>query len=156
MALREKLLPSDERIVPLAQSALDLSWMDRIDDSHGVFITAEGLLMYLEPDDALGLIRACATRFPGGHMMFDSIPHWFSRRTLTGLKLSDRYITPPMPFALSAEEALALAGRIPGVRGARDIAMPPGRGLWKVASHSRMDPIGFLRRNRPSITVLEF
>ncbi|MDG5484901.1 class I SAM-dependent methyltransferase [Mycolicibacterium gadium] len=156
MALREKLLPSDERIVPLAQSALDLSWMDRIDDSHGVFITAEGLLMYLEPDDALGLIRACATRFPGGHMMFDSIPHWFSRRTLTGLKLSDRYVTPPMPFALSAEEALALAGRIPGVRGARDIAMPPGRGLWKVASHSRMDHIGFLRRNRPSITVLEF
>ena len=156
MALREKLLPTDERIVPLAQSALDLSWMDRVDDSHGVFITAEGLLMYLEPEHALGLIRACATRFPGGQMMFDSIPHWFSRRTLTGLKLSDRYVTPPMPFALSADEALALAGRIPGVRGARDIAMPPGRGFWKVASHSRMDYIGFLRRNRPSITLLQF
>ena len=47
-----------------------------------------------------GLIRDCAARFPGGQMMFDSIPHWFSRRTLKGLKLSDRYITPPMPFAL--------------------------------------------------------
>ena len=81
--------------------------MDRVDDSHGVFITAEGLLMYLEPDDALGLIRDCAARFPGGQMMFDSIPHWFSRRTLKGLKLSDRYIAPPMPFGLSADEAVA-------------------------------------------------
>ena len=29
MALREQLLPHDDRIVPLAQSALDRSWMDR-------------------------------------------------------------------------------------------------------------------------------
>ena len=58
--------------------------MDRVDGPHGVFITAEGLLMYLEPADASDLIRDCATRFPGGQMMFDSIPHWFSRRTLKG------------------------------------------------------------------------
>ncbi|MBY0291132.1 MAG: class I SAM-dependent methyltransferase [Mycobacteriaceae bacterium] len=157
MALREKLLPTDERIVPLAQSALDLSWMDRVDDSRGVFITAEGLLMYLEPEDALGLICACAARFPGGQMMFDSIPHWLSRRTLKGLKLSDRYVTPPMPFALSAEEALALAGRIPGVRAAHDRSQPAGRGLvWKVAAWRPLDRLGFYRRNRPSYTLLEF
>src|SRR6202171_5963067 len=113
MALPERLLPHDDRIVALAQSALDLSWMDRVDDSHGVFITAEGLLMYLEPDDALGLIRDCATRFPGGRMMFDSIPHWFGRRTLKGLKLSDRYTAPPMPFGLTVDEGLALADSIP-------------------------------------------
>ncbi len=156
MALREELLPADERIVPLAQSALDTSWMGHVDDSHGVFITAEGLLMYLEPDDALGLIRECAARFPGGQMMFDSIPHWFSRRTIKGLKLSDRYIAPPMPFGLSPDEGVALAGGIPGVRAARDIAMPPGRGIWKLAARPTMDRIGFLRRNRPSITLLEF
>lgn len=49
MALRRQLLPKDDRIVPVAQTVLDLSWMDRVDASHGVFITAEGLLMYLEP-----------------------------------------------------------------------------------------------------------
>ena len=156
MALREKLLPADEQIVPLAQSALDRSWMDRVDASHGVFITAEGLLMYLEPEDALGLIRDCAARFPGGQMMFDSIPHWFSRRTIKGLKLSDRYLTPAMPFALTADEGLALADSVPGVRAARDIALPPGRGLFKVAAWPALDRIGFMRRIRPSITVLEF
>ena len=36
-----------------------------------MFITAEGLLMYLQPDEALGLIAACAERFAGGRMMFD-------------------------------------------------------------------------------------
>ena len=63
MELRDQLLPSDDRIVALAQSALDRSWMDRADATNGVFITAEGLLMYLEPEDALGLIADCAARF---------------------------------------------------------------------------------------------
>jgi O-methyltransferase involved in polyketide biosynthesis len=156
MELRRELLPSDDRIVALAQSALDLSWMDQVDSSRGVFITAEGLLMYLEPDDALGLIRDCAARFPGGRMMFDSIPRWLSKRTLTGLKLSDRYIAPPMPFGQTVDEALALAGTIPGVKAARDVPWPPGRGWFKVAAWPPLERIGPLRRIRPSTTVLEF
>jgi O-methyltransferase involved in polyketide biosynthesis len=156
MALREKLLPSDDQIVPLAQSALDRSWMDRVDDSNGVFITAEGLLMYLEPEDALGLIRDCAARFPGGRMMFDTIPHWFSARTIKGLKLSDRYLAPAMPFALTVDEGLALADSIPGVRAARGIPMPGGRGVFKLAAWPPLDRIGFIRRIRPSIMLLEF
>jgi O-methyltransferase involved in polyketide biosynthesis len=156
MALRERLLPHDDRIVALPQSALDRSWMDRVDDSGGAFITAEGLLMYLEPDDALGLIRDCAARFPGGQMMFDSIPHWFSRRTLRGMKLSDRYLAPPMPFGLTADEAVALAESIPGVHAAHEISLPPGRGIWKLGAWPPLDRIGFWRHRRPSITLLEF
>jgi O-methyltransferase involved in polyketide biosynthesis len=156
IALREQLLPRDERIVELAQSALNRSWMDRVDDSGGALITAEGLLMYLEPEDALGLIRDCADRFPGGQMVFDSVPSWFSRRTLKGHKLSNRYLTPPMPFGLTADEAVALADRIPAVRSARDLALPAGRGVFKVAFWPPLDRIGPLRRRRPSITLLEF
>ena len=48
--------------------------MDRIDSADGVFITAEGLLMYLQPDEAIGLITECAKRFPGGQMFFDLPP----------------------------------------------------------------------------------
>jgi O-methyltransferase involved in polyketide biosynthesis len=156
ISLRERLLPHDDRIVTLAQSALDRSWMDRVDDSHGVFITAEGLLMYLEPGDALDLIGDCAARFPGGQMIFDSIPHWFSQRTLKGFKLSDRYTAPPMPFALTADEGLALAESIPGVRAARDIPLAQGRGIFKLAAWPPLDRIGPLRRIRPSMTLLEF
>jgi O-methyltransferase involved in polyketide biosynthesis len=156
MELRRQLLPRNDRIVELAQSALDRSWMDQVKTDDGVFITAEGLLMYLEPEDSLGLIADCAARFPGGQLMFDSIPHWFSRRTMTGLRLSDRYIAPAMPFAMSADEGLALAGSIDGIRRARDIPLPPGRGVWKLASLSALDRVGAFHRARPSITLLEF
>jgi O-methyltransferase involved in polyketide biosynthesis len=129
--------------------------MDRVDSSHGVFITAEGLLMYLEPEDALSLIRDCAARFPGGQMMFDSIPRFFSQRTLKGLKLSDRYLTPPMPFSMSADEGVRMAGTIPGVRVARDVPLAAGRGIWRLMSWKPLDRIAFVRRNRPCMTLLE-
>ncbi|MUM22035.1 class I SAM-dependent methyltransferase [Mycobacterium sp. CBMA271] len=154
MDLRNKLLPRNERIVELAQSALDLSWMDRVDDGNGAFITAEGLLMYLQPEESLGLIEACAKRFPGGQMMFDSIPRWFSKRTLQGFKLSDRYVAPPMPFALTADQGEALTS-IPGVAAAVDIPLHAGRGIWKFVNAKRLDR-GFLRRTRPSMTLLQF
>lgn len=135
---------------------LDRSWMDRVDTSHGVFITAEGLLMYLDPADVRGLIADCAARFPGGRMMFDSIPHWASRRTLKGQRMSNRYVAPPMPFGLTADEGVALAREIPGVCAARDIALLPGRGLSRLMARLPLDRIGPLRRTRPSITLLEF
>lgn len=69
--LRTRLLPASPRITTAAQSALDYSWMDRVDPDDGVFITAEGLLMYLQPEQALELIAACAARFPGAQMLFD-------------------------------------------------------------------------------------
>lgn len=47
MRLRQRLLPRSERLSHCAQSALDYSWMDRVDDSAGVLITAEGLFQYL-------------------------------------------------------------------------------------------------------------
>ncbi|MDZ4266658.1 MAG: class I SAM-dependent methyltransferase, partial [Mycobacterium sp.] len=72
--LRQRLLPASPRITNLAQSALDYTWMDTVGTSNGVFITAEGLLMYLQPDEAMGLITECARRFPGGQMIFDLPP----------------------------------------------------------------------------------
>jgi O-methyltransferase involved in polyketide biosynthesis len=154
--LRRQLLPTDDRIVALAQSALDRSWMDRVDATDGVFITAEGLLMYLEPEEALGLIADCAERFPSGRKLFDSVPPWFSDRTRKGFRLSTRYLVPPLPFGQSADQALTIAGTIDGVRLARDVALPPGRGLWNVVPWAALDRIGPLRRRRPSITLLEF
>jgi O-methyltransferase involved in polyketide biosynthesis len=129
VALRDALLPSSERVSTSAQSALDYSWMDDVDDSHGVFITAEGLLMYLQPTEAIALITECAKRFPRGQMMFDLPPYWFAWWARQGLlRPSLRYRVPPMPFSLSVGQAADLANTIAGVRAVHDVEMPTGRG----------------------------
>ncbi len=157
MELRRQLLPRDDRITELAQSALDRSWMDRIDPTEGTFITAEGLLMYLQPTEALGLITECAKRFPGAALMFDLPPYWFAAIARKGLlRPSLRYKVPPMPFSLTVAEAAALADTVPGVRAVHDVPMPTGRGtvlnalLWAAHRLPLLDPV------RPVLTRLEF
>ncbi len=48
-AARAALLPSPDRLRSVAGSALDERWMDEVDGSRGVLITAQGLLMYFQP-----------------------------------------------------------------------------------------------------------
>jgi len=127
--LRHRLLPSSPRITTLAQSALDYSWMDAVDSSNGVFITAEGLLMYLQPDEAMGLITECARRFPGGQMLFDLPPVLVKKFAPKGMRSSRRYRVPPMPFSLSADQLADLANTVPGVKAVHDLPMPEGRGF---------------------------
>ena len=153
--LRNKLLPKPDRVTQCAQSALDFSWMDRVDTSHGVFITAEGLLMYLQPEESMSLIRACAQRFPGGQMMFDLPPALFTFLTRKGMRTSMRYRVPAMPFSLSPDELADLVNTVPGVRTVRDLPMPPGRGrifnaLLQAQHLPIFDPV------RPVVGLLEF
>ena len=127
--LRNRLLPPSPRITTIAQSALDFSWMDHIDTAEGVFITAEGLLMYLLPEQAMSLITECAKRFPGGQMFFDLPPTIIKKVAPKGIRASKHYRVPPMPFSLSINELSALVGSIPGLKAVRDVPMPAGRGF---------------------------
>ncbi|MCV7042808.1 class I SAM-dependent methyltransferase [Mycolicibacterium moriokaense] len=155
--LRRKLLPPSDRIAMCAQSALDFSWMDRVATDDGVFITAEGLLMYLQPDEALRLIAACAERFPGGRMMFDLPPAWFAKAITSGvLRPSLRYRVPPMPFSMTPSQLANLVNEVPGIRAVHDLPLPPGRGKafntisWAVQRVPLFDSV------RPLTTLLEF
>ncbi|MGH3634790.1 MAG: class I SAM-dependent methyltransferase [Mycobacterium sp.] len=154
--LRARLLPKSPRLSVCAQSALDYSWTEHVDPSGGVFITAEGLLMYLQPDEALGLITECAKRFPGGQMLFDLPPVWFGWFTRRGHWISLRYKVPPMPFTMSVTQAADLVNTVPGIRVVRDLPLPPGRGVLfnhLLSSAYRMRALDLLR---PALTLLEF
>jgi O-methyltransferase involved in polyketide biosynthesis len=154
--LRETLLPKEPRITPLPMSALDRSWLDRVDPEDGVFVCAEGLFMYLDPAEVRSLITDCARRLPGGQLFFDSIPKWFSDKTLKGLKLTDRYTTPRMPFSLTVSQAARLPSQIPEVASARDVPLPEGRGIWKSRVFRFVADLPVLRDGRPSLTLLTF
>jgi hypothetical protein len=47
-------------------------------------LTAQGLLMYFEPDAVHGLIAACAARFGGASLVFDAVPAWLAARSRQG------------------------------------------------------------------------
>jgi O-methyltransferase involved in polyketide biosynthesis len=155
--VRARLLPASPRVSGCAQSALDYSWMDSVDPSGGVFLTAEGLLMYLQPEQALELIAQCAKRFPGGRMLFDLPPAWFSTVSrYGGLRTSLRYRVPPMPFSLSVAQAADLVNTVPGIRTVRDVRLPTGRGRWFNAALSIMYGTRLFDSLRPCLTLLEF
>jgi O-methyltransferase involved in polyketide biosynthesis len=154
--LRRKLLPHSERVRMCAKSALDFSWMDQVDTADGVFVTAEGLLMYLQPEEALRLITECAKRFPHGQMMFDLPPSGFAALSRRGMRMSLRYRVPSMPFSLSTSEAANLVNTVPGIRAVHDLPLAAGRGkvfnavMWTIQRLPLFDPV------RPLLILLEF
>jgi O-methyltransferase involved in polyketide biosynthesis len=154
--LRERLLPPSPRITNLGQSALDYSWMDRVDASNGVFITAEGLLMYLQPDEAMDLIAQCAKRFPGAEMFFDLPPTIIKKVAPKGIRASKSYRVPPMPFSLSINELSALVGSMPGLTAVHDIPMPKGRGFIFNTVFPGLWGFGPMKRFRGVYALLEF
>jgi O-methyltransferase involved in polyketide biosynthesis len=111
LAVRERFLPATERCRYIAKSALDLSWMDEIDASRGVCVTAQGLFMYLEPAAVQQLVTAVLERFPGALLVFDTIPHWFSRKTLKGYHKTRHYTAPRMPWGVDCDELEPLLRR---------------------------------------------
>lgn len=156
MRLRERLLPTSPRITNLAQSALDYSWMTRVDSTAGVFITAEGLLMYLQPREAMDLIAACAERFPGGQMFFDVPPTLVKKVAPRGMRSSRHYRVPPMPFSLSPRQLAGLSQTVPGISAVHDVPIPKGRGLFFGTLFPTFWQWGPIKNLRGAYTLLEF
>jgi O-methyltransferase involved in polyketide biosynthesis len=122
LAVRAELLPAHERVRTLAFSALDEAWMDEVDPSRGLLITAQGLLMYFAPDDVHGLIAGCRQRFPGAQLVFDAIPRWLAERSQKGgLKGPSGYEPPPWLWGIDSKERRRV--------GARRLRPAHGRGV---------------------------
>ncbi|MBX3232604.1 MAG: class I SAM-dependent methyltransferase [Labilithrix sp.] len=109
--VRERFLRATERCRHVRRSALDHGWMDEVDATRGVFVTAQGLFMYFQEDDVRHLVRAMFERFPGIELMFDAIPRWFSRKTLAGFHKTKHYRAPPMPWGADRDEIEPLLRR---------------------------------------------
>jgi len=166
IAVRERLLPHSPRISSCSQSALDFSWMDHVAPENGVFIMAEGMLPYLQPEQALGLIGACAQRFPGGQLIFDLPPKSLAVLNRLGIRTTLKGRWPSTPFGLSVREITKLPERISGVRAAHTLPLPRGRGpvfgqmLWRTRRLPIYQPlrrlVGMKYRTVATLTVLEF
>ena len=152
VALRQKLLPTHERQRVFAGSALDPAWLDLVDPAHGVLVTAQGLLMYLQPAEVHALIARCAERLPGNGMVFDAVPPWMAGAVRRG---TERYQPPPLPWTLVPAELAGLAAIHPGIAEVRDVRPPASPGLlgWLLP---RLRYLPVLRRARPMVVALRF
>jgi O-methyltransferase involved in polyketide biosynthesis len=157
MEVRRRLLPAHERLRTFAGSALDFRWMDEVDRSRGVFLMAEGLLMYLDPADVARLLAGCAERFPGSEMMFDVIPHWLSRKTLRGWHKTEHYTLPRMPWGIDVDEIPDLRRIHPNIVGVREVDIGRGRSfLFRYLAPVFDFLPAFIKNKRPAFVVLSF
>lgn len=156
IAIRERFIAPSDRCRHLALSALDLRWMDEVPPQRPTFVTAQGLFMYFDAPAVQQLVAAIAERFRGGVLMFDTIPRWFSRKTMAGMDLTRHYRAPPMPWGLPVDEIEPTLRRWTPHIATLDIAFyrrfrgfPAQLGPWL----ARVPP---LARHLPAIVRIDF
>jgi len=133
MAVRERFIAPDERHLHVPVSVMDRRWFDAVPRGRPVYLTAQGLLMYFDPDEVAGLFRDMAERFPGAWLAFDHIPRWFSRKTLRGYRKTPHYQSPPMPWGVDLDEVgLTLRAWVPDLAEVRRLPFGLPRGLNRV------------------------
>lgn len=142
IALREQHLPADEGHRHLAASATDRGWINQLQQLPGArdrpaIITAQGLLMYLEPAVVARTVAMLADQLPGGVLLFDTVPGWFSRRTLRpgGWRWTRDYTVPPMPWGVDRHRLMAtVRGWSPRIASVEEVPYlsrwPRGVGRW--------------------------
>lgn len=101
--VREQFIPPDQRHIHCSMSVLDRAWFNEIPKDRPVFITAQGLFMYFTEAQVQSLIADMLKTFQAGYLMFDTIPVWLSKKTLSekGWQKTKYYTTPPMPWGIN-------------------------------------------------------
>jgi O-methyltransferase involved in polyketide biosynthesis len=143
--LRQRLLPSTPRQELVPSSVLDGAWLGEIDGKRGALVTAQGLLMYLRPEQVHQLIAACANRIAEGALLFDAVPRWLSERTQREpLGGPGGYRPPPWAWGIDADEVDRIQA-MPHIADLRSLRLPRGRGPffgWAVPLLGRVPGLG--------------
>jgi O-methyltransferase involved in polyketide biosynthesis len=139
--VRDRLLPRGERQDIVTASALDDAWMNAVDPSRGLLITAQGLFMYFALDDVVDLIERCAERLSPSTLVFDAVPRWLAETSQKGKlgKPAGGFKPPPWLWGIDGDTRARLAPL-------EELRLPHGRGplfgiVSPLASH-----VGPLRR----------
>jgi O-methyltransferase involved in polyketide biosynthesis len=150
VALRDRALPDSPRRRSWAGSALDAGWMDEVDASRGVLITAQGLFMYFPFDEVQRLVTGCVRRFPGGALVFDAVPAWLAGRPSPP---GSPFQRPPWEWGMDAARERALAALVAELRALR---LPRGRGVMQRFALPLAGRVPALRRQMLSVYAARF
>ncbi|RJQ74698.1 class I SAM-dependent methyltransferase [Pseudonocardiaceae bacterium YIM PH 21723] len=155
--LREKLLPTGPRQRILACSATDHRWLDEVAAANGVLIVAQGLLMYLKPEEVHDLFRACAERFPGGGFVFDTMPKMWVKASAKGQDRDRQGMRiPPMYWSQDPGKLAGLHRLHPNIAGSRRVPYPEFAASRTARLFSIFSRIPLLNKLVPGIGYLQF
>ncbi|MFH8343430.1 class I SAM-dependent methyltransferase [Streptomyces sp. NPDC018045] len=155
-AVRRMLLPDGPRRWTLACPVTDSGWLDAVGaPERGVVVTARGLLMFLRPPEVRALFAACAERFPGGALVFDTVPRWCAGRARprTGVRTAPG--TPPLRWGMNAGDRPGVAGAHPNIVAVREVP-PPGRGPLAGRLARWREHVPLLHTPARSVTEIRF
>lgn len=74
--MRRRLYSESDRYHMIGSSVTEPDWLERVPAGRPALIVAEGLLMYLQPDEARDLLQRLTDRFAAGEMLFDAASRW--------------------------------------------------------------------------------
>lgn len=74
MDLRHRLLPDGPRQSSHCGSAFEVDWVEQLDPTDPILVTAQGLLPYFQRDQVHDLIAGIAERLPGSLLVFHAVP----------------------------------------------------------------------------------
>lgn len=102
ITLRERFISPTTRQRHWRGDACVLDWAEAVDAQAPVFIVAQGLLMYLQPEQVRSLLQGVAARFAPLEMMFDVVPPWAVLLTQSpgGMWKTVHYRVPPMHWGI--------------------------------------------------------
>ena len=72
IAVRNELLPADEREENIPCDLNNTEWFEKIDASGGAIFFASGVFYYFLTEQVKALVQAMADTFPGGVLVFDA------------------------------------------------------------------------------------
>jgi O-methyltransferase involved in polyketide biosynthesis len=150
-ALRQALLPLSARQQTFSGSVLDTAWMDLVEPRCAVIITAQGLLMYLKPEQVHDLIAQIAKRFPDATLVFDALP----ARVANVARRVMADVMPYVAWTVEPKDLLALKALDPSIAQVRELFAERGRGIvGRLAPSIRHIPV--LRGIRPMVIAMRF
>ena len=69
--VRRRIYPEREHYTMIGSSLTDFGWLDQVPSDRPALIVAEGLTMYLTPQDGAELLRRLVAKFPSGRLICD-------------------------------------------------------------------------------------
>ena len=123
MHLRHRLLPDGPRQSSHRGSALDLDWIEQLDPTDPILVTAQGLLPHLQRDQVYDLIAGIAERLPGSLLVFDVVPEVMLNLVRRASGRERDLAVELWTWLFNPRERAAICA-IPGVEELRDLAPP--------------------------------